>query len=52
MESFNAGKGAALNPQNSHLYPLVYWKKVMDQGDKRIIKCLLQNLNKSLHHSQ
>ena len=51
-DSYSAGKGAVLNPQASDLYPLVFWNKILDPGDRRVIRCLLQNMDKSLYLSQ
>ena len=32
VDSYIAGKGAALSPQTSDLYPLVFWEKILDQA--------------------
>jgi len=52
VDSYIAGKGAAVNPKTSDLYPLVFWDKILDQADRRVIRCLLLNMDKSLYLSQ
>ena len=52
VDSYIAEKGADVNPKLSDLYPLVFWDKIVDQADRRVIKCILENMDKSLHLSQ